>query len=204
MGRISKIKEGTKTVRPFELDEIQRLVALLQSKNHGKNWMIKRDIMLVTFACNTGLRMMDLVNLTVDRVSNLPAGDEIVVTETKTKKPNTLVMTPAMRKSLDDYLRVAKPAADEPLFKSRKGGPLRSDSVGDIIVQWAKELKLSGKFGTHSLRKSWGLIQRKVYGTDLGVITKAYNHSSPATTMRYLGLTDKEVKKARLCEIVKL
>jgi hypothetical protein len=48
-------------------------------------------------------------------------------------------------------------------------------------------------YGAHSLRKTWGYIQRTVYGVGFEILCKRFNHSSPAITMRYLGIEDKEV-----------
>src|SRR6056297_1958302 len=45
----------------------------------------------------------------------------------------------------------------------------------------------------HSQRKTFGYIQRMHYGVGFELLCKRFNHSSPAVTMRYLGIEDKEV-----------
>ena len=84
---------------------------------------------------------------------------------------------------------------DDYLFKSRKGKhPLNIQAVNYLIKRWAASINLKGNYGAHSLRKTWGYIQRINYGVGFEVICKRFNHQSPAVTMRYLGITDKEVE----------
>ena len=60
---------------------------------------------------------------------------------------------------------------------------------------------LEGNYGAHTLRKTWGYMQRTRYGVGFEIICKRYNHSSPAVTMRYLGIEDKEVHNTLMNEI---
>ncbi len=87
------------------------------------------------------------------------------------------------------------------LFRSRKGKnlPLTVTSVNKMVKEWTFGIK--GNFGTHSLRKTFGYIQRTEFGVFFEVISKRFNHSNPATTMRYLGIQTKEVNKILMNEI---
>jgi integrase len=184
--------KGSKTVRHFERHELKRIIKYVK----GSNWINYRDVLLVVMGANTGLRIIDLLNITVGQVRYLQPGDTLAIVETKTGKDNVIVCNKPIYKALQSYLEIANPMDDEPLFRSRKGGVLRSDTVGDMIQSWAKALKLPGRFGCHSLRKSWGYISRTVYGVDFGTICNRYNHAHPKITMRYLGLTSKDVVQA--------
>jgi integrase len=97
---------------------------------------------------------------------------------------------------------VAIGASDEDyLFQSRNGNnkPLTRETVNKMIKEWTKSFK--GNYGTHTLRKTFGYIQRTKYGVSFEVLCKRYGHSSPAITMRYLGIDDREVKGILLNEI---
>jgi integrase len=48
------------------------------------------------------------------------------------------------------------------------------------------------QLGTHSMRKTRGWIMHSS-GVSIEMICKVLNHSSPAITMHYLGLTQAEV-----------
>lgn len=87
------------------------------------------------------------------------------------------------------------------LFRSRNGKnkPLTRETVHKMIKEWTKPLK--GNYGTHTLRKTFGYIQRTKYGVSFEVLCKRFGHSSPSVTMRYLGIDDREVKGILLNEI---
>lgn len=223
-----KVKNpGSKTSRPFTQTEVTRLIHLLQARNHGTDWIRKRDIVLVIFGVNTGLRVADLVNLSVGQVLDLQPGEDLDIIETKKKKKHTMTMTPSMRAILEDYLSVAYPGIlrpdrmdktftigvrkvfdlsyqdvlDQPLFRSRKGAALQSESVGDMIQDWGRELGFAGQLGAHTFRKSFGAIHYNDHGTSLAVLCDALNHDDPKTTREYLGITGRHVKECRLQEI---
>jgi integrase len=65
----------------------------------------------------------------------------------------------------------------------------------------AKAINLKGNYGAHSLRKTWGYIQRTIHGVGFEIIAKRFNHSNPAVTMRYLGIQDKEVHNILMTDI---
>ncbi len=62
--------------------------------------------------------------------------------------------------------------------------------VNNMVKRWTCEINLKGNFGAHSLRKTWGYVQRTFYGVGFEILCKRFNHSSPAITMRYLGIEE--------------
>jgi hypothetical protein len=76
-----------------------------------------------------------------------------------------------------------------------------SFTILDLFPVWTSAINLKGNYGAHSLKKTWGYIQRTVYGVGFEVICKRFNHSSPAITMRYLGIEDKEVQGILMNEV---
>lgn len=153
-----------------------------------------RDLLLFTMGVNNGLRTGDILRLRVRDVKSLKAGDSVNVKESKTGKTNVLMINKSVYKALRGYLETTKPLDGEFLFPSRKGGnPLTTASVNAMIKAWTKTINLRGNFGAHSLRKSFGYHQRVKYGVGWEILMKRFNHSSPAVTMRYLGITSDEV-----------
>jgi len=154
-----------------------------------------RNHLLFIMGINNGLRTGDLLKLKVKDVRDMKPGDLITIIEGKTGKQNTLVINKTVYKVLSEYLSGANVEDDDYLFKSRKGNhPLTIQAVNAYIKKWTSAINLKGKYGAHSLRKTWGYIQRKIYGVGFELICKRFNHQSPAVTMRYLGITDKEVR----------
>jgi integrase len=151
---------------------------------------------------NNGLRVVDLLNLKVGQVRHLKPGDTLTIRESKTEKKNILVVNRMVYKSLKKYLDSIELDDEDYLFKSRKGGgALQSQAVSRLVKKWTSEINLKGNYGAHTLRKTWGFIQRTVHGVGFEIICKRYNHSSPSITMRYLGIEDKEVHSTLMNEI---
>lgn len=199
------MKKGENYNRPMEgskiaVDPIRRVkdiqaISKLLSDN-------PRNQLLFVMGTNNGLRTGDLLKLRVRDVKGMKVGDTLVITEGKTGKRNILVMNKTTFKSFQVYLETLKPTDDDPLFASRKGGgAITVQCVNNMVKRWANQINLKGNFGAHSLRKTWGYVQRTVYGVGFEILCKRFNHSSPAITMRYLGIEDREVQNILMNEV---
>ncbi len=161
-----------------------------------------RNHLLFILGINNGLRVGDLLKLKVKAVRNLKIGDTLNIKESKTGKDNILVVNKAVHKSLKTYLEKVQPGNSDYLFASRKGNKaITIQAVNNMIKKWTRAINLAGNHGAHTLRKTWGYMQRTKYGVGFEIICKRFNHSSPAVTMRYLGIQDKEVHETLMNEI---
>ena len=160
-----------------------------------------RDLLLFTLGINNGLRISDLLNLKIGDVRNLEPGETLQITENKTGKQNVLMINKETKKVLDVFLGQAGPGDEEYLFKSRKGenNPITKSYVNQKMKEWTSGMK--GNYGTHTMRKTFGFIQRKEFGVGFEILCKRFGHSNPSVTMRYLGIEDKEVNGILLNEI---
>ena len=183
------------TVDPIrKVKDIKSISQLLSDK--------PRDYLLFIIGINNGLRIGDILKLRVNQIQNLKVGDTIKIKEAKTKKENILVINKTVYKALRNYFENTNLNSDDYLFKSRKGGgPLTVSSVNKMMKKWTNAINLKGNYGTHSLRKTWGYIQRTLHGVGFEIISKRFNHSNPSVTMRYLGIEDKEVHNTLMNEI---
>lgn len=187
-------KGTNKTVEPIrEEGDIERIKKV--------TYQSPRDHLLFVMGINNGLRISDLLSLKVKDVRGLKQGGILRIKEKKTGKDNVLGINKAVHKALKRYLDEAKPADEEYLFRSRKGGALDKRSVHRLVNKWADDAGVKGKFGTHTLRKTFGYMHRTKCGTGFEVLARRFNHSSPAVTMRYLGITNKEVDDILMQEI---
>ena len=161
-----------------------------------------RNHLLFVMGINNGLRACDLVRVKVGDFRYLKVGDTLTIKESKTGKDNILVVNKTVYKALQTYLEDVRPDDDAYLFASRKGeSHLQSQAVSKLVKKWTRAINLKGNYGAHTLRKTWGYIQRTMHGVGFEIICKRYNHSSPAITMRYLGIQDKEVHGVLMNEI---
>jgi integrase len=159
-----------------------------------------RDLLLFSMGINNGLRVGDLLNLKVEDVIDLEPGETLKIREQKTGKQNVLMVNGEVHQALERFIEATNPKDEDPLFKSRKTGKaLTVPYASQLVKSWCRDLK--GNFGSHTLRKTFGYIQRTEFGVGFDVLCKRFGHSSPAITMRYLGIEDKEVNGILLNEI---
>lgn len=201
MGEKVKNPNHPKKGSRIRVDPIRRLKDIEAIKDLISN--NPRDMLLFTLGINNGLRTGDLLRLKVKDVKHLKPGHYITIREGKTGKLNVLMVNKTVHKALKLYLGEVQPDDDDYLFASRKTRkPLLVQSVNTLIKKWTRAINLThGNYGTHTLRKTFGYIQRTKYGVGFEVLAKRFNHSSPAVTMRYLGLTSKEVNTILMNEI---
>ena len=183
------------TVDPIRrMKDIQAISKLLSDN--------PRNHLLFVMGTNNGLRTGDLLKLKIGDVKGMKIGDTLVIKEGKTGKRNILVMNKSIHKSLQIYLEALKPMDQDALFASRKGKrSITVQCVNNMVKQWTRTINLKGNYGAHSLRKTWGYVQRTTYGVGFEILCKRFNHSSPAITMRYLGIEDKEVQNILMNEV---
>jgi site-specific recombinase XerD len=77
--------------------------------------------------------------------------------------------------------------------------PLSVMSIDRILINLAKELDLNIKISTHTLRKTFCYHQMLMSHNNnrkLLLLQKMLNHSSPAQTLDYIGITGEEIDEA--------
>jgi integrase len=189
-------KKGDRiTVNPIrDIKDIKAIKQLLVNN--------PRNLLLFVMGVNNGLRVGDLLKLKVKHVTRLGPGQSIVIRESKTGKNNILMVNKGVYKTIKSYSEILKPDDEDYLFASRKTQrPLTIQAVNALVKKWARAINLQGNYGAHTLRKTFGYIQRTQYAVGFEVLAKRFNHSSPAVTMRYLGLTSKEVNEVLMNDI---
>ena len=158
-----------------------------------------RDWLLFVLGINSGLRISDLLKLTVEDVKGK---ERITVREQKTGKTKDFPLADTCKKAINEYLK-ATTLTDGVLFPSRKAkgskgsGAISRQQAYDAINKAAEAVGIKTKengvsIGTHTLRKTFGYHAYKK-GIALEVIQKLLNHSAPSVTLRYLGITKDEL-----------
>jgi len=188
-------KGANVTVDPIRsLEDIRAIVNALKGNS--------RNRLLFVMGVNNGLRIIDLLKIRVKDVKTAKPGAIIRIKESKTRKQNVLVINAAVHRALMDHLHETKLSDDDFLFKSTRGKePISRGMVNKLIKAWTAGIGLKGRYGCATLRKTWGYMQRTVYGVGFEVIAKRFQHSSPAVTMRYLGIQDQEVYESLMNNI---
>ena len=153
-----------------------------------------RNYCLFISGINNGLRAGDLLSLKVYQVKNKKIGDYTQIKEEKTGKINYFYINKTIKKSIDNLIKTYNLSDNDYLFPSRKGKEkMTTYTVNRLVKNWTKSVGLQGNYGSHSLRKTWGYQQRANFGVSWELISKRYNHSNPAETRVYLGISDTEI-----------
>ena len=175
-------------VQPIRsLKQIETIKKLLKQQN-------LRDYCLFTVGINSGLRISDLLKLVVsDVIENNKVKDRIRLREKKTNKFKDFPLSDNTKSAIKEYLKTREYKLNEPLFISRKNkGFLLRQQAYKIINDVAKSIGIKEKIGTHTLRKTFGYHAYN-NGYDVTLIQKLFNHSTPAVTLRYIGITQDEM-----------
>lgn len=155
-----------------------------------------RDHCLFVLGINSGLRVSDLLSLTVGDVVDVKGKvrDRITLREQKTGKAKNFPISQTAAKAIKDYLAIREGAGQAtPLFLSRKEkGHLQRAQAYKIISDAARAVGIQEAIGTHTLRKTFGYWAYRE-GKDLTLIQKLLNHASPAVTLAYIGITQDQL-----------
>ncbi len=148
-----------------------------------------RDYLLFVLGINSGLRISDLLLLTID---NVMEKNRIILREKKTGKTKDFPVSDTCKKAIQEYLGKAQITSGW-LFKSKKGDhPITRIQAYRIINKAARAVGIKEAIGTHTLRKTFGYWAYK-NGVDVTRIQKLLNHSAPSVTLTYIGITRDEL-----------
>lgn len=173
-----------------------------------------RDNMLFIVGINFGLRVSDLRMLRFSNLinDNLTFKDSFAVFEQKTrntrkrKKNRYITINSAVIEAVTLYLENTEGVClSDYMFRSlsnrgkNANEPISSKSIDRILKGIADDLDLNIKMSTHTLRKTFCYHQMVMSHNDsrkLLLLQKMLNHSSPAQTLDYIGITAEEVDEA--------
>lgn len=173
-----------------------------------------RDNMLFILGINFGLRVSDLRVLRFSDLinPNLTFKDKFPVFEKKTRNTRArkmnryITINNAVIEAVTLYLEnTPNVCLSDYMFRSLspngrdKNEPISRAAVDNILKGIASELNITAKVSTHTLRKTFGYWVM-VFGNNdyrqLMLLQKIFNHSSPAQTLQYIGITDDEIADA--------
>jgi integrase len=140
------------------------------------------------FGLQVALRISDLLTITYEEALH----GRVVIKESKTGKVRSIKLNERavaiVRKRRD-----ANPTHTylfEVQSNRAKGKAVSRVAVATAFKAVGEELKIS--LGTHSMRKTRGWLMHNS-GISIEMICKVLNHSSPAITMVYIGITQHEI-----------
>lgn len=151
---------------------------------------------------NTALRISDLLSLTMENVRSLNTDQPALnIIEQKTGKPRKIVINQSaldvMQRRLTEYPDHVWLFQSEAVNRNRREPPkpINRRSVSRVFEKVGQRIAPKVALGTHSMRKTRGYAMHKA-GRSIESIAKVLNHSSPAVTMRYIGLVQQDIDES--------
>ncbi len=190
---------GLREVNPIkDVKKIRRVKRLM--KRDGNY----RDLLMFTLGINAGLRISDILGMKWKDLLTKDGQikDEVRLKEKKTGKTKIFPLNGAVKSAVEMYMENSKKVSyNSYVFISRKRSkdgkprPISRVAAWQSINKYCKKAGIDQNVGTHTLRKTFGYHQYK-NGTDIAMLQKMLNHSSPQVTLRYIGI-EREKLNAR-------
>lgn len=162
---------------------------VLNELNKGKN--AKRNILIFKLGITTGLRISDIIKI---KIEDVKGKTEFELIEQKTNKKRKVYLHQVLTE-LTEYLNILDIDGNW-LFPNYwdSSKHITSNQYYKLLQKVAKELEID-YLGTHSMRKTFGYWYYKEY-KDVATLMTIFNHSSPSITLKYIGITDEEIKNS--------
>ncbi len=174
-----KTVEAVKTKR--DIEKVEELLRKHRGDLYGDLWRI---------GVNMSLRISDLLQIKYEDLKLHKRLYETV--EGKTGKKRVIRLNEMVMKLIGQRRKLYP--NDTYLFEVHsnraKGKPVSRVSVARVFKEVGEIIDVP--LGTHSMRKSRGWAMHSD-GVPIEKISKVLNHSNPAQTMSYLGITQEEV-----------
>ena len=176
-----------KVMKPIKSPSKLKAFLTLVEKSGEKYYVIAK------LQLNTGRRICDIREKRVGDIMqpNMRFREYFVLKEQKTGKGASIRLNGEIRKVLKTYIVQNKLQPDDYLFPGKGGDAAISyQQVWRVFQEAARQLGIEN-FGTHSLRKTWG-YNAYTKTKNIGLLMKAFNHSSVEETLRYIGIDQDE------------
>ena len=202
--KINNKKKGKKSeVYPFEIEDMKKMLAYFLEHDMWIHYLA------FTLSCNMARRVGDMLalrwyNFFDPRTGNF-RHDILEIREEKTDKLANPRINRACRDAIQLYIEktgcdVSKDNYSVPVFMqiggTHKGKVLSDSGYLKAIKKVALAVGIEYNVGTHSPRKTFGMLSRMIHPSDydsMELLQTIYNHRDNATTKHYIGLTKQKV-----------
>ena len=204
MTNLSKNYNHPKSGDTIKVEPIRTLQAI--SKIKTSLLRQPRNYCLFVLGINTAFRASELLSIRVGQVAHLLPGDILEIKQQKTKQYRSVTFNQAAYDSVQIWLKAREAEAlkkkdlslmddDVYFFTGLRGTrSLKVSTLNNLVKDWCKLANLKGNYGSHTLRKTWGFMQRTKQDTPLPLLMQALGHATQRQTMAYLCIQEKEIE----------
>lgn len=180
---------------PTYLTEIEYQNLIATVRREATPFYLSRDLAIIVLFLGTGIRLSELVGLTLDRVNLERSGKNIKV-KGKGDRERIIPLTNEVVSVLEQYLKSRPDVSSNHLFISRLGDELRARSVYGLVKKYLNGTGIKKtKMGVHSLRHTFGTSLMN-NGVNIVVIQELLGHRNLETTRRYLHINNIDLRNA--------
>lgn len=160
--------------------------ALLRVAGESRHGLARRNYALMQLLIQTGLRVSEVASLCIADVVLRDRSGRVRVREGKGGKTRDVPLNATARRALRLYLGTRSPAADEPLFASKRGTPVTVRSIQAVISVLARRARITRlKVSPHTLRHTFALNYLQHNPGKLVELADLLGHDSLDTTAIY-------------------
>ena len=187
------LKTAKKVQVPFSLDEINKVMALLEQE---QGFVATRDRLMVSLFYATGMRRAEMVGLCLD---DLDWSNGVIKVRGKRQKERLIPMLPSLSASIEVYLRqreaLPKVVDQRYLLLSQKGVKIYPALVYRVVNSYFSKVSKKLKRSPHMLRHSFAthLLDE---GADLNAVKELLGHASLSSTQLYTHNSIAKLKQA--------
>ena len=172
------------TVEPIrDLNEIKKVEEILANQS-------TRNLLIFTIGINCGLRISDILSL---NIGDVKGKTHIRIIEKKTGKFKRLPINSKLKPMLENFTKDKH--TTDPLFTTIFKNRMERVAAYYMIKDACEKAGIQAKIGTHTLRKTFGYHHYKKF-KDLAILQKIFNHASPQTTLRYIGIEQDQIDES--------
>lgn len=175
-------------------DDLVKVPALLE-----KHYSVQMSC-LWSLGVNVALRITDLISLKWSDIK----GDTLSIKEGKTSKTANIKLNTKALEALSTLKSICTENGCNtstgyvfPSVNSRHcdgSKPLSRQYVSRVFKEVGEVISV--KLSTHSMRKTRGYHLYKESDRDIALVMQMLRHSNPATTLRYIGITQDDLNKS--------
>lgn len=158
-----------------------------------------RDRAIVELILQTGIKLSELVHLTMDDIQLDEEGDHegyIRILGSRSKKERLIPLNIKASLAIKDYLGVRCDTDNRTFFLNRFDEPLGVSGVQKMLRRHLKNAGI-GRVSVHTLRHTFG-AQHVAKGTSLKTVQDVLGHKDPRSTEVYRFLAKEVVRKELL------
>lgn len=155
--------------------ELRRLIKEVEIRGN------LRDRLIVEMLCGSGLRVSELVGLTIHDIHLSDRKGSVTIRHGKGNKYREVPLKSEIRALMNEYLERYKPT--DQVFLGQRG-PLKTIAINNLIEKYAKKAEV--KCSPHSLRHSFAYSYLKCHNGDIVGLGQILGHSSIQTTAIYV------------------